>query len=425
MTSTAWSQTLGEIFAGHFPTEPRAWRQVGREGEYPIVHGDGTAADISELWELLAAEGQVVHREGELITALEEPDVTFSSEVGKGTMEIIIGPHRDLHGSKATYEKAMERLVNAAACKGLYVLGQGIHPVTPASLPLMTGKHRYHVLLEALGDPWLWFTTTSADQVHLEVSRHEVLAVTNVANLLAPVTVALTANSGVFGGKDAGVCSAREAMMGTIHHQGHRHGMTEGAVESFDRWIGRTMDLEFLMEKVDGQNKVYGKSFADYLGERQLSPEQAFAAWLHHDHYIWNSARPRTAHGTVELRAPCQQPWSEHMAAAALGAGIVQAHQDIAKFLQQELGDEMWSAMSAWHKPAITDGLASQAPTSGLIQGVLERCVAGLEARGLGEEVYLEPLFARLSAGENPAQRSRRLFAEGGLSALLEDAVIS
>ena len=48
-----------------------------------------------------------------------------------------------------------------------------------------------------------------------------------------------------------------------------------------------------------------------------------------HDHYIWNSARPRTEQRTVEMRPACQQPWEEHMVVAALSLGLVEASQEI------------------------------------------------------------------------------------------------
>ena len=48
-----------------------------------------------------------------------------------------------------------------------------------------------------------------------------------------------------------------------------------------------------------------------------------------HDHYIWNSARPRTEQRTVEMRPACQQPWDEHMVVSALCLGLVEASTTI------------------------------------------------------------------------------------------------
>ena len=57
--------------------------------------------------------------------------------------------------------------------------------------------------------------------------------------------------------------------------------------------------------------------------------EYDWPGFLAHEHYVWHSTRPRTKQGTVELRAACQQPWSEHMAATALQLGLVEAMPEI------------------------------------------------------------------------------------------------
>jgi len=427
ITTPSWTQRLAQQFASAFDTEPVAWRTLGREGEHPIVHRDGTAADVGLLWDELAQTGDYkVLREGDLVVGLEADDLMFSAEVGKGTLEIIVGPEDDLHALRATYERAMERLVSVTDRHNLAVLGFGIQPVTPATFDLMTAKQRYRVLLDVIGEPWLWFSLTASDQVHIDVARAGVLQASNVANVLAPLTVGLCANSSVMGGALAPAFSAREAGMGGIQREGYRHGMPAAASDTFDAWIGRTMGLDYLMHvDAQGANHPYRGSFQSWLDAQDgLSDEDAFTAWLHHEHYIWNSARPRTAHATVELRAACQQPWPEHMAASALGAGLVCGHASIANFLAEQLGDDLWSASHAWHKRVLVEGLGAEEPTSGLVVGVLERAKDALAARGRGEEVYLEPLFARWQARQNPGQLAQAIFQEGGVKALVEHTCV-
>ena len=185
VSSATWTERLAAHFMGLFPERESAWRRIGREGEHPVVRADGTAADISVLWPHLqrSSPGELV-REGELIVALECEHVTFTSEVGRGTLEIIVGPEDDLHGIRQRYEDAMAHLLAAAEAEGLVVLGYGVQPQTEGSRELMTPKRRYGVLHEVLGDAWLWFSVTASDQVHVDVSRSEVLAVNDLANLL-------------------------------------------------------------------------------------------------------------------------------------------------------------------------------------------------------------------------------------------------
>lgn len=417
----SWPARLGGEFRRRFPVRAPASRRLGREGEHPVVHPDGTLADIGVLWPHLANVPEaVVLREGSLVVGVDLPEVSFAAEVGRGTIEVIVGPCEDLHELGGRYEAGMARLLAAAGAEGLRVLGHGIQPVTAPSPETMTAKQRYHVLLQELGDVWLWFALTASDQLHVDVAADEVVAVTNLANLLAPVTIALCANSAIQGGRPSGSCSMREAAMGSIQADLHRHGMVEGPAADLAGWIGRTLDMPYLMHRAGSVSSPTGQTFRAWLAEHDGPDEVAFDAWLWHEHYVWNSARPRAAHGTVELRSPCQQPWDEHLAAAALGTGLVQAHREVAAFVDEVLGADAWPVMRAWHAEVVRDGLAAPEPVAGFLAGVLERVRAGLVARGRGEEVHLAPLDARLAARANPAQRAVAAFEAGGLPAVID-----
>jgi glutamate--cysteine ligase len=423
---------LVQRFETSFPSQSVTPRTLGREGEHPVVHPDGTAADIAVLWpRLVDGGGELVH-EGDLVVGVVDEDVTYSAEVGRGTMEIIVGPCPDLHHIRDAYERGMSQLVKACRIEGLVVLGYGIQPVTPGTPALMTPKQRYGALLDVLGPLWLHFAVTASDQTHVSVGRDEVLAVTDLLNALAPAFVALLGNSSVAGGEDLGVASGREALMGTIQSEGYRHGMPQGPAGDAATWVERSLDLAYLMHKRDGRSEPATGTFRGWLeaaARAGESPEARWAAWLHHDHYIWNTARPRTAHGTVELRCPCQQPWPDHMAPSALAAGVVSNHRAITSWLegsvaQQVLGARaplaaLWPALRAWHHAAIREGLAAAPPTPGFFEELLALARAGLTARGLGEEVYLKPLWARVSAHRNPGQEAALAFAEGGVPKLL------
>lgn len=417
-----WRERLADRFVSAFPVRTGAWRRLGRESEFPVVHPDGTAADIAVLWKHLAASGSFrERREGAMTVALEGEHVTYSSEVGRGTIEVIVGPEEDLHGLRARTEAGMEALLRATEAEGLYVLGFGVQPRTPASRELMTPKQRYKVLLDVIGDDWLWFGVTASDQLHVDVSREEAVLANDVANLLSPLIIALCGNSSVLNDADAGVCSAREARMGVIHASGCRHGMPEGPSVDALGWVGRTLPMPYLMHHAAHSDAPVGVPFQAWLdAQPELSLEAAFAAWLHHEHYVWNSARPRTAHGTVELRAACQQPWSEHMAVAALSTGLMCGWREVALLCEQTFGDQAWPVLRRWHGEVVARGLAAPEPAPGFVEAVLTRCEAELKARARGEEVYLGSLWGRWQRKENPAQLAQRVLAERGMAGLIE-----
>jgi hypothetical protein len=163
--------------------------------------------------------------------------------------------------------------------------------------------------------------------------------------------------------------------------------------------------------------------------------------FLLHDKTVQHSSRPRALLGTVEQRSGCQQPWSDHMVVSALSLGMVEsapaleqcllrhcATADSKHIAASSLSDEVhfaehvWPRMLRLHADTVRCGLAlsdGEAWALPLLQEVLDLAHQGLRGRGLGEEVYLEPLFGRLTRRRNPGQEVALVFKESGLPGLL------
>ena len=122
----------------------------------------------------------------------------------------------------------------------------------------MTPKPRYGMLHERIGPDWLSFTVTASDQVHVDVAEPEVVAMTNLGNILAPVVIALCGNSSMLAGQDAGCCSWREAGMGAIDAARGRHGMPH-------------MDVYLNVDTVVGRGRSCGSSCSCRRKQRQPS----------------------------------------------------------------------------------------------------------------------------------------------------------
>lgn len=413
---------LSSRFEGAFDAETPSWRTIGREAEFPVVDAEGHAASVPAILARLAERPDArVQREGELITGMDLPGLELALEVGHGTIELITGPAPDLDALEALHEAGLAQVKEAAAAEGARLLGTGMQPRTPASSALMSPKARYQALLNSVGPGWLWFTSTASDQVHVDIGRDELWALTNLANLLAPLTVALCANSAVHGGADEGVCSMREWAMGTIGADACRHGMSAGPVSGTTAFVGGLVDQPYLLAWQGNEKVENHGTFREWLAARPRQDADAdWRDYLLHEHYVWHSARPRSAQSTLELRSACQQPPGASMAAAALGLGIVEAGTELAHWIEAELGADAWPAMRTWHHAVVRDGLAADAPFAELVPGALARIDAALVARGRGEERHLAPLHARWQARENPAQVARRQVAESGVHAFID-----
>ena len=444
-------EALADRFAAHFPTQLQGPRTVGREAEFPVVDQSGRAADIDRLWPLLLAEetGEgsslaplKIKRDAvntDLIVGLDGAAYSYALEVGKGTIELNVGPYTTLFELESAFRTAVERLVRAAAKLGWRVLGYGVQPLSPATRDLLSPKQRYHALADIMGDDWIWYTVTASDQTHVDICRDEAVSVLNFAILMAPVVVALCANSPVVAGALTGDCSGREGrMIGALY--GERHGMIARPYADLTDFVAHLSRMPALLYREGERLLPDGRPFAEVLradygiggsGGAALSPD-CFEAFLLHDHYIWHSARLRTAYGTVELRPACQQPPQELMAATALYLGLVEGREEITDYMQTALapaGEERgnpdpmsasWSRLRKYHHEAVRAGLAATEPAPDFLADILELVAVALARRGYGEEGMLAPLWQRLERRENPAQGVRRVFAEKGLEGLIE-----
>ena len=422
-------EALAARFTDSFPAKAPRPRTIGREAEYPVVTASGQAADVRRLWEPLLAEGDLhPHTDPippNMIVGLDGDDYNYEIEVGLGTVEIVTRPCTDLYTVQTIVERAMNRLVRAAARYGWQILAYGIQPISPPRLPLMTPKQRYQSLYRAMGAEWLWYTVTASDQCHVAIERDELLLMLNFGNMMAPILIALCANSPVHSGKLSPFCSAREGQHLLIDaHEFRsseaRHGMPVRPFTSIADYVRAMAQSTYLIVRADNEIIPSSRPFTDYLAEHGAD----FEAFLFHEHYIWNSARLRTAYGTVELRPACQQPWPEHMAAMALSVGLVEQAAPIMDYVQTVLGENYWATMRTYHRQVIDRGLAAPQPAPNFLRAIIQLAEVGLQQRGQNEASLLKPIIDRLNHQLNPAQRARRIFQNDGMAGLLAHTAI-
>ncbi len=455
-------ESLADRFAACFPARLQGPRTVGREAEFPVIDQSGRAADIDQLWPLLLGDEDAaengergslsplkVKRDAvntDLIVGLDGAAYSYALEVGKGTIELNVGPYDTLFELESAFRSAVEKLVQAAGQLGWRVLGYGVQPLSPPTRALLSPKQRYHALADIMGADWIWYTVTASDQTHVDISRDEAVSMLNFGNLIAPVVVALCANSPVAAGALTGDCSGREGRMINARY-GERHGMIARPYANLTDFVASLSRMPALLRREGERLLPDGRLFSDVLradfgaaGSGGWTPStSAFDAFLLHDHYIWHSARVRTAYATVELRPACQQPPHELMAATALYLGLVEGREQITAYIQTALAptgekrmerseervsqvplSECWPRMRQYHEQVVRAGLAAPDPAPGFLAEILGLAEAAIARRGHGEEAMLAPLWRRLERRENPAQRLRRVFVEAGLEELIE-----
>jgi gamma-glutamylcysteine synthetase len=242
----------------------------------------------------------------------------------------------------------------------------------------------------------------------------------NFGNLMAPIIIALCANSPVYGGKDSHFCSAREGVMAEIRAGEHRHGMPPAPYASLYDFVRTLSQPTYLIVREGGDIVPSSRPFYAYLAEN--GPD--FQAFLFHEHYVWNSARLRAAYGTLEVRPACQQPWPETMASAALILGLAEASAAVLGYIQATLGADYWERMRTYHQQTIRHGLRAPQPAPDFLAHIVAQAAEGLQSRGFGEETLLAPIRQRLQRHLNPAQRARSVLHADGLAAMIEALTI-
>jgi glutamate--cysteine ligase len=420
---------LAEGFERGFRERVPSPRTVGREAEFPVVGTDGRAGRVERLWDQLLAVGGCEPLRDEagpggegLLIGVRAGRWSAVAEVGRGTVEVVIGPRPSLQDLAADLDTALGRLIPAARRAGLRLLGYGIQPRTVPHRALMTPKRHYAALLRAIGPRWLRFTVTASDQVHLDVTRQELIPALNLMNAVAGVVIALTANSPVYGGRPRGHASGRERLMAETTPERYRHGAIPrrfADVEDYVRWASGFRCL--CLPDGRGGYRLPPGSYLQHAHRRAADLEE----FLFHEHYLWPSARPRARLGTMEIRPACQQPGRASWAPSALAVGLGEALPEASGTVEEMLGRGAWPRLLGYRAAAVRLGIRAPEPAPGFLDALLDVAEGGLKARGYGEETLLEPLRERVASRSGPADLARGLMGAGGITALIDAVALA
>lgn len=211
--------------------------------------------------------------------------------------------------------------------------------------------------------------------------------------------------------------------MEKVHDVSRRHGIPPEPIITTENWVRQVSALDVLLTSrcQNSQPALCSSgslsSFNDLIHPLTTADadtdNRIWDLFQTHEHYVWHSARPRAKQATIELRASCQQPGQDHMVASALSLGLVEAHVEVLHVLSGDGGlsglPHVWDHLIGLHTKAVQRGLEDDSVAT-MCHLLLEACEEGLVRRGLGEEVYLEPLWHRLRVRQNPSQKSRSLF---------------
>ena len=401
--------------------KPKADWRIGTEHEkFGFTTGDllplpyeGDASIRAMLEGMQARFGWTPIFEQDKIIGLTRDGANVSLEPG-GAYELSGAPLETLHQTAAEFDDHLREVAEIAGPMGVGFLGIGAAPVwTHEQMPMMP-KGRYRLMTDYMGRVGTHGTQmmyrTCTVQVNLDFSSEaDMVQKMRVALSLQPVATALCASSPFFEGKLNGHKSWRSRIWRDL--DGARTGMLPFMFEDgagYERWVDYVLDVPMYFVYRDGNYiNALGQSFRDFLkGRLPALPGEVptLSDWADHMTTVFPEARVKKY---IEMRGADAGSRDQMVALPALWVGLTydQGALDAATDLVKG-----WTAETreGLRRAASIDGLQGEAGgvrLQELAGRVLEISAAGLAARGLGEEVLLDPFRESVASGKVPADR--------------------
>jgi glutamate--cysteine ligase len=389
------------------------------EGHHPVPY-EGRRGIRSLLEGMQAMLGWEPIMEGPNVIGLA--DVTgggaISLEPG-GQFELSGAPLETVHQTAAELSAHLAQLREVARPLGIGFLGLGMTPDwTRVDMPMMP-KGRYRIMtaympkVGSLGLDMMYRTCTV--QTNLDFSSEaDMVKKLRVSLALQPVGTALFANSPFTEGKPNGFLSFRSEIWRDTDNQ--RAGMLPWAFEpgmGFERYVDFAIDVPmYFVKRGDQYIDVAGQSFRDLMAGRLpgLPGERAtLSDWANHVSTIFPEVRLKRY---LEMRGSDAVPSRQLPALPAFWVGLL--YDDACL-------DAAWDIVKDWTAEE-RQKLRDDVPKLGFrasIRGrsvldLAKECLAiarqGLERRnrldaaGLDENHYLEPLDDLVMRGRTPAE---------------------
>lgn len=419
------------------PTERKAEAYVGVELEFPLVNLSRRPVNIPAVQEVVkgfAARFQFTRQtkdDNGNLYSLTEPVTgdNLSFDCSFNTLELSFGKEvsiAQLFERFAAYYADLQTHLHGV---GHLLTGLGIHPYYKYNdyVPIANDRYRmlYHHLQSYKNYPERHFhhiphfgMLATASQVQLDVQKDDILQTFHTMNRLEPFKAVLFANSWLESLPD--LIISRDYLWGqsTQGYNQHNVGMFEYDLQSLDEYIEYVAGQSIYCTGKQGRYFHFKPTpLRDYIKTEKITG-QFFAdgAWHTADfrpeiedieHLRTFKFADLTYRGTIEYRSACEQPINAVFSHAAFHAGLAEELDALTALLDEDtvLYRHGYSALELrellTHRtlPSFID---REALSKKLLQ-ILELAQNGLHKRGLGEEVFLEPLFDRAERLTNPA----------------------
>ncbi len=409
-------QTVDELVAYFRAAErPPSEHRIGLEHEKLVFRGAAPVpyegeGGIGALLHALADEGLEAFKEGPgaPTIALTEGAATISLEPG-GQLELSGAPAFSARQVHAENLKHLERLTRAGESLGLSFVALGYRPFgTVAEQPWMP-KARYRAMRETLGSRGAlaldMMLMTATAQVSLDWrDEADCARKVGLAARMAPVVLALYANSPLKDGKPTGYLSYRSRVWSEVDSArcGYLPSMLDGGF-SYRAYVAWALDVPLLFLRRDGQYLKPRMTFGELLRGGFDGKPALYADWIDHLSTLFPEVRIKRV---LEFRSADCNGAAMTGALAALFRGLL---YDAAAMdeLDQLLPKLSFEAHLRFHDEARKKGLEGalgRTPLAALARELVEIARRGLQRLDAQDAPLLEPLRALAASGRSPAR---------------------
>lgn len=424
------------------PTKRKRNDYIGIEIEMPIINLNKEAVDFQivhslteRFLEKFGFESVGIDDEGNIYSAEngENGDI-LSYDCSYNNLELSMGREKNLHILNERF-KTYYQFIQSYFKEYNYTLsGLGINPYRNYNNNVPIPNERYRMLFHHLNSykdyshvPMYFHNYpqygmfSSASQVQLDVDYDELIDTINTFERLEPIKAVLFSNSVLTGEDETNICNRDMFWENSTHginpHNIGMYGMKLQSVEDLQAYIESTSmycvmrDGKYInfspinVMEYFARQTLTGEYYAD--GEYhtiEFTPEIEDLTYLRTFKF-----QDLTFRGTIEFRSVCCQPISDSMSVAAFHLGVKNRLYKLKEMLDNDKviyhkGYTPYELRKKFNSREIPV-FVNEDELYGLIGKVLDLAQEGLKFRGLGEEIFLEPLYERVHRKSNPARK--------------------
>ncbi|MDO5810688.1 MAG: hypothetical protein Q4Q37_06295 [Methanobrevibacter sp.] len=415
---------------------------IGIEIEIPIINLDKKAVDFNTVHEIT---GRFQRQYSDFkvdgtdydgnVFALKDPktDDIVCYDCSYNNIEFAMGREKELFTIHERFTEYYSFVKEAFEEHNHTLTGMGINPYRKYNVNEPIPSERYLMLYHHLksvnnySDVPMHFHKypeygmfSSASQVQLDVNRENLIQTINVFSKIEPIKALLFSNSVLYGENNQYTCF-RDALW-----EYSTHGVNPHNIGVYDVEFKDINDLQSYLESLNMYCVMRDGAYINFPSMNLLeyfSRDYVRGEIYCRGKYREIDIRPcvndikylrpfkfinLTFRGTVEFRSICTQPIRDSMSVAAFHLGLKDKLDELEEIMNNDeviyhngyTAGELRKLLIQNRVPEFID----EAELCKLTRSIVDLAGEGLGQRGIGEEIFLKPLYERIKNHSNPGK---------------------